>query len=114
MSVPSGGGERMHYPGVHINADVQFDAVASASMSFDAKVVPGAALMGAESGAVHRDSHLFPAEKPDDQVHDFPDVFDGESGHPAMDDAVSGDYRTTGGEALAVFHVSFDAVVGLV
>jgi hypothetical protein len=114
MSVPSGGGERVYYSCVHIDADVQFDAVASASLSFDAEVVPGAALMCAEPGAVDRDGHFPSAEEPDDQVHDFPDVFDGESGHPAMDDAVSGEHRTTGGEALAVFHVGFDAVVGLV
>ena len=114
MSVPSGGGERVHYSGVHIDADVQFDAVAPTPMSFDAEVVPGAALMCAESGAIDCDGHIPPAEEPDDQVHDFPDVFDGESGHPAMDDAVSGEHRTTGGEALAVFHVGFDAVVGLV
>ena len=66
MSVPSGGGERVHYSGVHIDADMQFDTVASAPMSFDAEVVPGAALMCAESGAVDRDGHLPPAEEPDD------------------------------------------------
>lgn len=114
MSVPSGGGERVHYSGVHINTDVQFDAVASAPLSFDAEVVPGAALMCAEPGAVDCNSHLFSAEEPDDQAHDFPDVFDGESGHPAMDDAVSGEHRATGGEALTVFHVGFDAVIGFV
>jgi hypothetical protein len=114
MSIPSGGGERVHYPGVHINADVQFDAVASAPLSFDTEVVPGATLMRAEPSAVHRDSHVFPAEEPDDQVHDFPDVFNGESGHPTMDDAVPGEHQATEGEALTIFHVSFDAVIGLV
>ena len=114
MSVPSGGSERVHYSGVHINTDVQFDAVASAPLSFDAEVVPGAALMCAEPGAVDCNSHLFSAEEPDDEVHDFPDVFDGESGHPAMDDAVSGEHRATGGEALTVFHVGFDAVIRFV
>ncbi len=114
MSVPSGGGERVHYSGVHIDAYVQFDAVASAPLSFDAEVVPGAALMCAESGAVDRDGHFPSAEEPDDQVHDFPDVFDGEAGHPAMDDTVSGEHRTTGGEALTVFDMGFDAVVSLV
>jgi hypothetical protein len=114
MSVPSGGGERVYYSCVHIDADVQFDAVASASLSCDAEVVPGAALMCVESGAVDRDGHFPPAEKPEDQVHDFPDVFDGESGHPATDNTVSGEPRTTSGEALTVFHVGFDAVLGLV
>jgi hypothetical protein len=83
-------------------------------MSFDAKVVPDAALMRAEPGAIDRDSHLPPTKEHDDQVHHLPDVFDGESGHTAMDDTVSGNNRATGGEALAVFHVGFDAVVGLV
>lgn len=114
MSVPSGGGERMHYSGVHIDANVQFDAVSSASLSGDAEVIPGAALMGAEPGAVDRDGHLPSAEEPDNQVHHFPDVFDGDSGHAAMDDAMSGKHWATNGEALAVFHVGFDAIVGLV
>ena len=104
----------MHYPSVHINGDVQFDAVASAPLSFDTEVVPGAALMCAEPGAVDRNSHLFPTEEPDDQVHDFPDVFDGESSHPTMDDTVPREHQATGGEALTIFHVGFDAVVGLV
>ncbi len=60
MSVPSGGGERVHHSGVHIDADVQFDAVPPVSLSGDAKVVPGTALMGAEPGAVDRDGHLLP------------------------------------------------------
>ena len=114
MSVPSGGGERVHYSGVHIDADMQFDAVAPTPLSCDAEVVPGAALMCAEPGAIDRDGHFPPAEESDDQVHHLPDVFDGESGHPAMDDTVPGEHRATGGEALAVFHVSFDAVVSLV
>lgn len=114
MSVPSGDGERVHHAGVHIDADVQFDAVSPASLSCDADLVPGAALMRTESGAIDRDSHLPPAEEPDDQAHHSPDVIDGESGHPAMDDAVPGEHRTIGGEALTVFHVGFDAIVGFV
>ena len=114
MSVPSGGGKRVHYSGVHIDADVQFDAVAPTPMSFDTEVVPGAALMCAEPGAIDRDGHLPPAEEPDDQIHHLPDVFDGESSHPAMDNTVPREHRATGGDALAVFHVSLDAVVGLV
>ena len=78
------------------------------------EVVPGAALMRAEPSAVHRDSHVFPAEEPDDQVHHLPDVFDGEPGHPTTDDTVPGEHQATEGEALTVFHVSFDAVIGLV
>ena len=104
----------MYYSGVHIDADVQFDAVPSAPLSCDAEVVPGATLVGAEPGAVDRDGHLPPAEESGDQVHHLPDVFDGESGHTAMDDTVSGKHRATGGETLAVFHVGFDAVVSLV
>ena len=114
MPVPSGGGERVHHPGVHIDADMQFDTVASTPMSCDAEVVPGAALMGAEPGTIDRDGHLLPAEEPDDQVHRLLDVFDRESGHPSMDDAVPGEHQAIGGKTLAVFHVSFDAVIGLV
>jgi hypothetical protein len=114
MSVPSSGGERMYHPGVHIDADVQFDAVPSAPLSCDTDVVPGAALMGAETGAVNRDGHFPSAEEPGDQVHRFPDVFDGESGHASMDDAVPGKHRAGYGDAVAIFHVSFDAVVGLI
>jgi len=114
MSVPSGGGERVHYSGVHIDADMQFDTVAPTPMAFDTEVVPGAALMRAEPSTIDCDGHLPPAEEPDDQVHHLPDVFDGESGHSAMDDTVPGEHRATGGEALAVFHVGFDAVVGFV
>ena len=114
MSVPSGGGERMYHPGVHIDADVQFDAVPSASLSCDTDVVPGAALVGAESGAVNRDGHLLFTEEPGDQVHRFPDVFDGEAGHASMDDAVPGKHWARCSDAVAVFHVGFDAVVGLI
>ena len=114
MSVPSGGSERMHHPGMHIDADVQFDAVPSAPLSFDAEVVPGAALMGAEPGAVDRDGHFPSAKEPDDQVHHFPDVCDGEAGHAAMDDTMPGSHRACCLEGLAVFHVCLDAVVGLV
>lgn len=114
MSVPSGGGERMHHPSVHINADVQLDAVTSASLSCDTDVVPGAGLVGAESGAVDRDGHPFSAEEPGDQVHRFPDVFNGEAGHASMDDAMPWKHGAIGSDAVAVFHVSFDAVVGLI
>ncbi len=114
MSVPPGGGKRMYYSGVHINTDVQFDAVMSTPKTFDTEVVPGTALMGAEPGAIDRNGHLPPAEEPDDQVHHSPDVSDGEAGHPAMDDAMPGEHRATDGEALAVFHVGFDAIVGFI
>ena len=114
MPVPSGGGERVHHPGVHIDTDVQFDAVPSAPLSGDAEVVPGAALVGAEPGAVDRDGHFPSAEEPGDQIHCFPDVFDGEAGHAAMDDAVPGSHRACCLEGLAVFHVGLDAVIGLV
>jgi len=114
MSVPSGDGERVYHSGMDIDADVQFDTVPSSSLSCDANFVPGAALMRAESGAIDRDGHLLSAEEPDDQVHHSPDVVNGESHHAAMDDAVPGEHRAIGGEALAVFHVGFDAIVSLV
>jgi hypothetical protein len=114
MSVPSGGGEPVRHPGVHIDANVQFHAVPPAPLSCYAKVVPGAALVGTESGAVDRDSHLPSAKEPGDQVHRLPDVFDGEAGHASMDDAVPGKHRARRGDAVAVFHVSFNAIIGLV
>jgi len=114
MPVPSGGGEPVHHPGVHIDADVQFDAVPPAPVAFDAQVVPGAALVRVEPGAVDRDRHLPPAEEPDNQVHRLPDVGDGEAGHASLDDAVPGEHRAAGGEALAVFYVGLDTVIGLV
>ena len=70
--------------------------------------------MGAESGAVNRDGHLLFTEEPGDQVHRLADVFDGEAGHASMDDAVSGKHGAIGGDAVAVFHVGFDAIVGLI
>ena len=114
MSVPSGGGERMHHPSVHIYTDVQFDAIPSASLSCDTDVVPGAALVGAEPSAVDSDGHPFPAEKLDDQVHRLPYIFHRETNHPAMDDTMPWKHRAIGSDAVAVFHVSFDAVVGLI
>ena len=106
--------ERMHHPSVHIDADVQFDAVPSASLSCDTDVVPGAALMCTESGAVNRDGHLLFTEEPGDQVHRFQNVFNGEAGHASMDDAVPWKPGAIGGDAVAVFHVGFDTIVGLI
>lgn len=114
MSVPSSGSERMHHPSVYIDADMQFDAVPSASLSCDTDVVPCAALMRAETSAVDRDGHLLFTEEPGDQVHRFPDVFNGEASHASMDDAMPWKHGAIGSDAVAVFHVSFDAVVGLI
>jgi hypothetical protein len=83
----------VHHPGMHIDADVQFDAVPPASLSCDTDFVPGAALVGAEPGTVDRDGHFPSAEEPDDQFYHLPDVFDGEAGHASMDDAVPGKHR---------------------
>ena len=111
-----------HIPSaVHRGERVQLDETTLGQLSAKQEAVDAKTGAGVEglrlqrqTGAIDCDGHFPPAEEPDDQVHDFPDVFDGESGHPAMDDTVPGEHRATGGEALAVFHVGFDAVVSLV
>ena len=89
MAIPWCDGEPLDHTGVDVDTDVKFDAVSAFSLSFNADVVPGAAVLGAESRAVHSDVHLFSSEKPGDPVHHFADVGDGKSFHPALDHAVS-------------------------
>jgi len=88
MSIPWCGGEPVDHTGIDIDADVEFDAVFAFSMPFDSDVVPGAAVVGTESGAVNSDVHFFPSEKPGDPVHHLADVGDGESFHPSLDHAM--------------------------
>jgi len=73
MSIPWCDGESMNHTGVDIDSDVEFDTVFVFSMSFDSDVVPGAAVMGTESGSVNSNVHFFPSEKPGDPVHHLPD-----------------------------------------
>jgi hypothetical protein len=114
MSIPWCGGEPVDHPCVDIDADVEFDAVFAFPMPFDSDVVPGAAVVGAESSAVNSDVHFFSSEKPGDPVHHPSDVGDGESFHPALDYAMSWENWTVLSDGFAVFHVCFDTVVGLV
>jgi len=114
MSIPWCDGEPMDHTGVDVDTDVEFDIVLAFSMSFDSDVVPGAAVMSAESGAVDSDVHLFPSEKPCDPVHHLPDVGDGKSFHPSLDHAMSWETCAVLFECLAVLHMCFDTVVGLV
>jgi len=93
---------------------MEFDTVPSSTVSFDSDVVPGAAVMGTESGAVHCDVHLFSSEKPDDSVHHLADVGDGESFHASLDHAMPREACAVLFECLAVFHMCFNTVVGLV
>ena len=114
MSIPWCGREPVDHTGVDVDADVQFDTVSSAALSFNPDVIPGAAVLGAKPGAVDCDVHLFSSEKPGDSVHCLPDVCDGESFHPALDHAMSWDDRAMLSDGFAVFHLCFDAIVGLV
>ena len=104
----------MDHTGVDVDADVEFDAVFSSSLSFDPDVVPCAAIVGAESRTVNSDVHLFPSEEPGDPVHHFADIGDGESFHPSLDHAMSWETCAVLFECLAIFHMRFNTVVGLV
>ena len=84
MPIPLGSGEPVDHTSVNIDADVEFDAVFSATVSFDPDLVPGAAIMSAESGAVDSDVHLFPSEKPGGPVNHLAYVDDRETFHPLV------------------------------
>jgi len=114
MAIPWRDGEPLDHTGVDVDTDVKFDAISSFSLSFDSDVVPGAALMCAETSAVNSDVHLFSSEKPGDSVHHLSDVGDGEPFHPSLDDTVPRYLRVVLFYDLAVFHLCFDTVVGLV
>jgi len=114
VSIPWSGGEPVDHASVDIDADVEFDAISSASMSFDSDVVPGTAVVGAEPGAVYCDVHLFSSEKFGDSVHHLAYVGDGEPFHAALDHAMSWENRAVLSDGLAVFHLCFDSIVGLV
>jgi len=114
MAIPWCDGEPLNHTGVDVDTDVKFDAVSAFPLSFDADVVPGAAVLGAEPGAVHSDVHLFSSEKPGDSVHHLPNVGDGEPFHPSLDDTMSRDLSVVFFYDFAIFHVCFDTIVGLV
>lgn len=114
VSIPWCSGKPVDYTGVDIDADVEFDAVFSSALSFDPDVVPGAAVVGAESAAVNSDVHLFPSEKSGDSVHHLAYVSDGESFHAALDHAMPWKNRAAFSEGLAVLDLCFNAVVGLI
>jgi hypothetical protein len=56
-------------------------------------VIPGAAVMCAESGAVNSNVHLFVLEEPGDPVHHLAYVGDGELFHTSLDHAMPGKIR---------------------
>lgn len=114
VSIPWCSGEPVDYACVDIDADVEFDAVFSATVSFDSDVVPGATVMGAESGAVNSDIHLFSLEEPGGPVHHLAYVGYGESFHSSLDHAMSREHRVVLFEGFTVFDVCFNTVVGLV
>ena len=114
MAIPWCDGEPMDHTGVDVDTDVEFDAIPSTLMSFNADVVPGAAVLGAESSGVHCDVHLFSSEKSDDSVHHLSNVGDGKSLHPSLDHTMPRHIWTAFFDCLAIFEVCLDAIVGLV
>jgi hypothetical protein len=114
MPIPWCDGEPMDHTSVDVDTDVEFDTVLAFSLSFDPDVVPGAAVMGAESSGVHCDVHLFPSKKPSDPIHHLPNVDDGESFHPSLDHTMPRHIWTAFFDSLAIFEVRLDAIVGLV
>jgi hypothetical protein len=114
MPIPLGSGEPVDHTSVNIDADVEFDAVFSATVPFDPDVVPGAAVMSAESGAVDSDVHLFPSEKPGNRVNHLAYVDDRESFHSSLDHAMSWEHGVVLLEGFAVFDVCFNTIIGLI
>jgi hypothetical protein len=114
MPIPLGSGEPVDHTSINIDADVEFDAVFSATVSFDPDVVPDAAIMSAESGAVDSDVHLFPLEKPGDPVNHLAYVDDRESFHPSLNHAMSWEHGVVLLEGFAVFDVCFNTIIGLI
>lgn len=114
VPIPWCGGKPVDHTSVNVNADVKFETISSATLSFDPDVVPGTTVVGAESTAVNSNCHLFPSEEPGDSVHHLPYVRDGEPFHSALNHAMPWENRVVLSEGLAVFNVCFDAVVGLV
>jgi len=114
VSIPWRGREPVDHTGVDIDTDVEFDAIPSSPMSFNADVIPGAAVVGAESSAVHRDVHVLPPEESGDSIHHLAYVGDGESFHPALNHAVPRRVKAVLFDGFAVFEVCFDTIVGLV
>jgi len=104
----------VYHTSVDIDADVEFDTVFSVTVSFDSDVIPGAAVMSAESGAVNSYVHLFSSEKSGYSVHHLAYVSDGESFHASLDHAMPREYRVVLFEGFAVFDMCFNTVVGLI
>ena len=105
VSIPWCGGEPVDHASVDVDADVEFDAVFSSSLSFDPDVVPGAAVVGAEPATVNSDVHLFASEKSGHPIHHLAYVGDGESFHTSLDHAMPWENRTVFSNSLAVFDV---------
>src|SRR4030043_989029 len=114
MPIPLGSGEPVDHTSVNIDADVEFDAVFSATVSFDPNVVPGAAVMSTESGAVNSNVHTFASKKSSDTVHHLADIGDREFFHPALYHAMPREYGVMLFEGFAVFVMCFNTIVGLI
>ena len=114
VSIPRGGRKPVDHPSVDIDADVEFDAVFSSTLSFNPDVIPGATVVGTEPAAVNSDVHLFSAEEPGHPVHHLAYVGDGDSFHPALDYAMSWENGAVLFDGFAVFDVCFNTIVGLI
>ena len=114
MSIPGCGGKPVDHAGFNVDADVEFDAVFSSTLSFNPDVVPGAAVVGTEPATVNSDVHLFPSEKSGDPVHHLAYVGDGESFHTSLDHAMPGENRAVLFQGLTVFDMCFNTIVGLI
>jgi len=83
-------------------------------MPFDSDVVPGAAIVGTEAGAVNSDVHLFSSERPGDSIHHLTYVGDRESFYTLLDHAMPWKNRAMLSKGIAVFEVCFYGVVVLI
>jgi hypothetical protein len=114
VPIPWSSGEPVDHPGINVDADVEFDAILSSTLSFDPDLVPGADVVGAEPTTVNSDVHLFSSEKSGDSVHHFSYIRDWELFHTSLYHAMSWENRTVLSKSLAVFEACFYAVVGLI
>lgn len=112
--IPWCGGEPVYHTGVDIDTDVEFEAIFSTPVSFDAYVVPGAAFMCTESCTFYCDVHLFSTNESSQSVHHLTYVGDRESFHSSLDYTMAREICEVLFECHAIFNVCFYAVIGLV
>ena len=99
---------------VNINTDMEFEAVFPCVLSAYADVIPEATVLGAKPGAVHRDGHFPAAEGPDDAMHHPADVRERQTGHPPMDDTMTGESIILVMKIVTVMKIGLDAIISQV